>query len=186
MFIKEEIDLKNSLFIVLAALLICASLLTSCSSKKDPNVPDGMTIKENNAVEYYFYYPEEWVIDRNDGMVSVYVSDKDRSNVSVTTFTAPADIANVEDYLKEEYLGYVEENFTDMKILSDGEKVTLGNIDARKYVFTATVAGNEYKFMQIITYRYVHILTYTSTASGFDTHIDDVNNIVKAFEFKTK
>lgn len=160
--------------------------LVSCGPKKDPDIPEGMTLSENEAVDFYLYYPEEWIVDRNDGMVSVRVSDKDRSNVSVTAFTAPSDVQNIEGYIKDEYIGLVEKNFTDLELLSDGEVATLGGVESRKFVYTATVAGESYKFLQNITYRYgyIYILTYTSTAEGFDSHIDEVNEIIDAFEFK--
>ncbi len=169
-------------------MLVILTLVTlvSCSAKKDPNIPDGMTYSENEAVDFYLYYPEEWILDRNDGMVSVRVSDKDRSNVSVTAFTAPSDVQNIEGYIKDEYIGLVEENFIDFTMLSEAEVSVLGGVESRRFVYTASVAGETYKFMQNITYRYgyIYIFTYTSTVEGFDTHIDEVNEISDAFEFK--
>lgn len=181
---KKEKKLKKFIALILALITLLA--LVSCTGKKDPNVPEGMTYSENEAVDFCLYYPEDWLLDRNDGMVSVRVSDKDRSNVSVTAFTAPADVKNIEDYIKDEYIGLVEENFLDFDMVSDAEVSTLGGVESRKFVYTASIAGETYKFMQNITYRYgyVYILTYTSTLEGFDSHIDEVNGIVDAFEFK--
>lgn len=172
----------------LVVLLILAFTLVSCS-KEESTMPDGMTYSENGAVDYYFYYPEEWTLDRNDGMVSAYVSEKDHSNVSVTAFTAPQGVNSVDGYIsmgETNYFDHLKENFTDITLLSDGEETTLGEVPARQYVFTATVAGDEYKFRQVVAYRYgyIYILTYTSTLDAFDLHTDDVNSIIKEFEFK--
>lgn len=172
--------------ILISVLILSLCLLASCSNNKAPNVPEGMTLSENEAVDYYLYYPEKWTVDRNDGMVSVYVSDKDRSNVSVTAFTAPSNVNNIEDYLNSDYLGYVESNFPELEMITAGEESTLGGVDSRRYVFSANIAGGDYKFMQNITYRYgyIYIFTYTSTLDLFDTHIDEVTKIIEEFEFK--
>ena len=181
---KKEKKVKRLSFILILVLMLV--FLTACAKEKNPDIPEGMTVSENEAVDYFLYYPEEWKINRNDGMVSVYASDNDRSNVSVTGFTAPADVSNVEDYLNNDYLGYVESNFPELEMLTSGEVSTLGGVDSRKYVFTANIAGGDYKFMQNITYRYgyIYIFTYTSSADMFDTHIDNVNKMAEAFEFK--
>lgn len=181
---EKEKKVKKIILVltVISALL----MLNSCAKDKDPNVPEGMTVSENEAVDYYLYYPEEWRLDRNDGMVSVYASEGDRSNVSVTAFTVPQGVTNIEEYLNSDYLGYVESNFPELEMLTEAEVSTLGGVESRKYVFTANIAGADYKFMQNITYRYgyVYIFTYTSTVDAFDTHIDDVTAMAEAFEFK--
>ena len=176
---------RSFTFVVLAAmLLIC---MTSCA-KDESDLPEGMLLAENEAVDYQLYYPEDWQLDRNDGMISVYVSDKDRSNVSVTAFTASDDVASVDDYLsmgETTYFDYVKETFSDLDIITDGEEITLSGVPARQYVFTATVAGDLYKFRQIIAYYYgeVYMLTYTSTAEGFDNHSEEVGKIISEVRF---
>ncbi len=178
--------MKKILLILSAILLLITT--TSCS-KEDTGLPEGMALLDNEAVDYLFYYPQEWHADRNDGMVSAYVSEKDRSNVSVTTFAASADVASVEGYLTmgdTTYFDNMKETFPDLEMISDGEETSLGGVPAKQYVFTATVAGEVYKFRQVIAYRYgyIYMLTYTSTAEGFDTHTDDVNSIISEFKFK--
>lgn len=178
--------MKKFTLIIIAIMLFVS--LTSCS-KEETGLPEGMALLDNEAVDYLFYYPEGWIADRNDGMVSAYVSDKDRSNVSVTTFAASADVTSVEGYLSmgdTTYFDNMRETFPDLEMLSEGEEISLGGVPAKQYVFTATVAGELYKFRQVIAYRYgyIYMMTYTSTADGFDTHTDEVNSIVKEFKFK--
>lgn len=175
-------------FSLIFIFILILTILVSCS-KKEAHIPEGMAVLNGDAVNYNFFYPENWQIDRNDGMVSVYVSDKDRSNVSVTTFTAPADIQGVDGYLTmgdTTYYDHVKATFPDFEMLSDGEETTLSGAPARQFVFTATIAGDTYKFRQVITYYYgyIHILTYTSTLEGFDSHLDEVNKIISEFKFK--
>lgn len=181
-----EESMKKIWLITVALMLLITA--TSCS-KNESELPEGMALLDNEAVDYYFYYPENWQADRNDGMVSAYVSDKDRSNVSVTTFAAPADVTSVDGYLAmgdTTYFDHMKETFPDLEMLTDGEETTLSGVPARQYVFTATVAGDPYKFKQVITYYYgyIYMLTYTSTVEGFDTHTEEVNSIVNEFKFK--
>lgn len=179
--------MKKLILTVMALMLVIT--MTACSKKDSGDMPEGMALLDNDALEYLFYYPEEWHADRNDGMVSAYVSDKDRSNVSVTTFAASADVTSVDGYLSmgdTTYFANMKETFDDLEMISDGEETSLGGVPAKQYVFTATVAGETYKFRQIIAYRYgyIYMVTYTSTVEGFDEHTDEVNKIVKEFKFK--
>lgn len=181
--------MKMKRYIALLLALLLAVSICSCSKKEESGLPDGMLLLDNGAIEYNFYYPDSWSVDRNDGMVSVYVSEKDRSNVSVVTFTANNDVYSVDDYLTmgdTTYFAHLESTFPDLEIITDGEETSLDSIPARQYVYTATVAGDAYKFRQIFTYRYgeIYIITYTSTLDGFDTHTDDVNRIISEFSFK--
>lgn len=177
---------KITVVLIALLLLITAS---SCSKKEEGDIPEGMVALENDVTDFTLYYPEEWSVDRNDGMVSVYVSDKDRSNVSVTTFAASAEVTSVDAYLNmgdTTYFDHMKETFPDLEMLADGEETTLDGVPARQYVFTATVAGDAYKFKQVITYYYgyIYMLTYTSTTDGFDSHVDEVNSIISEFSFK--
>ncbi len=176
-------------YIALFLTLLLAFSICSCSKKEESDLPEGMLLLDNGAIEYNFYYPEEWSVDRNDGMVSVYVSEKDRSNVSVVAFTANNEVSSVDDYLTmgdTTYFEHLRATFPDLEIITDGEEIALDSIPARQYVYTATVAGDAYKFRQIFTYRYgeIYMITYTSTLDGFDSHTDEVNSIITNFSFK--
>lgn len=171
---------------VLFVVLLCLLCLVSCSKKKETDVPDGMVEAENKFVDYRFFYPENWLLDRNDGMISCHVSSDDASNVSVTAFALP-EIKPLEQYLEEEYMTYFKENFTDMQIVEDFTDTTLDTSPAKKIVFTATVGANAYKFSQTLALGrdgYIYIITYTSTPEAFDTHIENVEKIVSEFRFK--
>lgn len=173
---------------ITALVIVLIMLLTMAScSKKDPELPEGMALLESDAVDFLFYYPQGWTADRNDGMVSAYVSPVDRSNVSVTSFPADWDTTALDDYLtKTAYFDDLKATLPDLEMITDGEETTLGGIPARQYVFTATAAGESYKFRQIMAFlgNYVYVMTYTSTADTFDSHTDEVNRVVEEFRFR--
>ena len=172
------------------ALILLALMLTltciSCSKEKT-DAPAGMKDVSNGSSEFQLFIPEEWIVDRSDGMISAHVSEKDSTNVSVTAFAFPINEYNsLEEYLEKEYMTYFENNFSDMVIVEEFTECKVDGRDARSIVFTATVGANEYKFKQIITTSasaYLHIFTYTSSISGFDAHLEDLNNIIKEFRF---
>ena len=175
-------------YFLLMLALFALVLVTSCS-KEETDIPEGMKEIENDVVEYRLFYPENWQVDRNDGMVSVFVSDKDSSNLSVTTFAASDDVISVDDYLKMDntsYFEYMKQTFPSVEMLSSGEEIALDGVPARQFVYTASVAGEEYKFRQIFAYRYgdIFIITFTSTVDGFDKHLDEVNAIIREFKFR--
>ena len=90
----------------------------------------------------------------------------------------------------EEYWDYYETQFNstfgDMKYQTKGGKATLSGIESKKYEYTATVTGTEYKFMQIVTLKngYVYIFTYTALPENYDKNISAVNEIIDYIEIK--
>ncbi|MBQ4601776.1 MAG: hypothetical protein IJB24_02845, partial [Clostridia bacterium] len=62
---------------------------------------------------------------------------------------------------------------------------TLSGEPANKYVYTATVTGTTYQFMQIVCIREmtVYVITYTSTPDSYDSNMEDVEKILDNFSF---
>ena len=70
--------------------------------------------------------------------------------------------------------------------LISSENTLIDEKAATKYIFTATVSGVEYKFMQYIT-KYggmVYMLTYTAPIDNFDLHTEEVQYIADNFRFR--
>ena len=65
------------------------------------------------------------------------------------------------------------------------ENVTLDGVAASKIEYTATLAGDQYKFMNIICVvgAELYIFTYTSTVDLYDSHTEDVQSILDNFAF---
>ena len=176
--------MKRAFFITLMVVMM---LFVSSCKKEETGVPDGMFYEKNDAVNYTLYLPEGWIIDRNDGMVSAHADEKDRSNVSVTTFALPREYnLSLSEYINNEYEKYFNSNFVDMEILKDFSDTTLDKRPAKKVVFKASVGNIPYQFMQILTLNtdgYVYVFTYTSTPDAYDTHEEEVNSMLTEFTF---
>ena len=88
-------------------------------------------------------------------------------------------ITTVEEYWAY-YEGQFKATFSDLTYSVEGENVMLAGMKAKKYVYTATVTGQTYQFMQVVALKTgtVYIFTYTSTKEVFDSHMEKVNAIL--------
>ena len=180
--------MKKSLFI-LALAIILTVFCTSCKKNLDDDtLPDGMTLIESKTGDFNFFYPDEWIVDRNDAMIMVHASKEDASGVSVTAFAHPRDgMESLEEYLKTTYVSHIKESVAGVEIDENAfKKSTLSGRDARRIEFVAKSGGKDYRFLQVITENsdgYIYIITYTSSDSNFKTHLDDVERIISEFKF---
>ena len=89
------------------------------------------------------------------------------------------EITTAEEYW-EYYSKEFERTFSDMEYVTKGEDMLLSKKAAKKYVYTATVTGEEYKFMQVVMLNAgtVYIFTYTATVENYDTHLSEVEGII--------
>ena len=164
-------------------------LSLSACAQQDPNIPDGFLLAENEGADYYFYYPETWLLDRCDaGMTSAYVSEVDFSNVSVVPYMPSSDkIMNVMEYFEENKRLMLKTPGADFEMLNgDGVEVKIGGSPAMRYEYLYSIGGVEYRYLQIIAAYdgMFYNFTYKALPENYGTHMDDVNAILAAFAFR--
>ena len=170
------------------ALLLSALMLTvfliSCSARID-GAPEGMKLISTDDVEYNLYVPESWTADFSTGVVSAYVSENDFSNINIDAFNLD-DPNMTPAQFWEKYEADITSTFPDAVITDSSNTIVDGVLAAEQHTFTATVTGTEYKFMETVFIRAgaAYILTYTSTAENFDSHLEDVQSIISNITFK--
>ncbi len=171
----------KSLFLI---LVLTVMIFSGCSQQSDIQAPDGMKLFSNEHTDYTAFVPVSWMVDMSTGTLSAYVSSADASNVSITA-QALETPTKLEDYWK----GYEEDfkaTFADMEYVGEAPvTTTLDKEPANKYVYTATVTGTQYKFMQVVCIREmtVYVITYTSTPDAYDGNMEDVEKILDNFSF---
>jgi len=171
---------------IIAALTV-VTLFSSCGGKDDENeLPEGFLMATNDAVDYYFYYPAGWTLDKNDGMISAYASEQDPATLSVTTFNAPSDFENLDKYFNETYEELFKANFGDAAYTEKGTEILLEKYPAYRCQFVSDIAGGKYKFMQVMSVKggYIYLITYTSSEENYDKYYDDMVKAVEYFKFK--
>ncbi len=152
---------------------------------KNVDCPEGMKIISTNEHPYRFYAPNVWISDERVQTAAAYYSETDRSNVSIVGYMSGADGITVENYfedLSEKYDGMFDEwTYTDNTTLGESK---LGNLNARDYAIVAKMGGETYKIRQLIAIKgaMFYTFTYTSTEELYDSHMDDVNMMIKNFK----
>ena len=173
---------KTVLSALLAAAVICISMLVSCGG--NDSAPMGFKEISDESLTYHFYVPDEWTTDISTGVTSAYFSGVDPSSVSMTAFELDRSITSVDDYWSQ-YENDFKSIFADFEYV-DKSECTLDGSPAKQYIYTATLTGEQYKFMQVVTIKnnQVYIFTYTALAEMYDSHIEDVLAILDYFDFK--
>lgn len=171
----------------LAALLVLAvMLLSGCANNTtDAAVPDGMKLFSNEHTDYTAYIPSLWEQDVSTAFLSARVPTSN-SNISITTITLGAeDPKTLEDYWKK-YEEEFKSTLGDMEYIGKHPQTfKLSGEDAHKYVYTATVTGEEYQFMQVVCIRNnnAYVITFTSTVEDYEEYAEDVDQIISNFSF---
>jgi hypothetical protein len=98
----------------------------------------------------------------------------------------PENITTLEEYW-DYYGGELSATFPDLTYSVEGESLMMAGMKAKKYVYTATVTGTVYEFMQVVALKEgtVYIFTYTSTEGEiFDSHLETVHEIIGYLSLK--
>lgn len=170
---------KIMLFILASAMLLCA---VSC--KKDNAVPDDMIVASDPLASFYLYVPEKWTVDYTEGTAGAYYSANDPSSVFASAWEMPNADSTLDDWWNAN-LTDLKLIFADFALVSEDTTVVDG-LEAKSYVYTATLGEYSYKFMQTACMKdgSVYMITYTSLAETFDSHMGDVEKMLEYFTIK--
>ena len=198
---------KMKKVIALMLALITLISLAGCSKGSDDEAkaPYGMKLASGKESEFYLYIPDSWInttpvyTDKKipSITVSARVSDSDPSNISLVGFVdGNREYDSIEDYwehtksvskyfddVKDEESGETKSSF---ELITKAKAMTMGNLAAKKYEYTGTVAGSEFKFMQVIAKDkdVFYTFTYTSTPDIYSKNESAVETILKNIKFK--
>lgn len=173
------------IFNMIALLLLAAVLLTAVGCQKDEFAPPkGMEHAADPLASFYLYVPEEWKVDYTGGTGGAYYSDRDPSSVSVMAWALPNTDTTVEDWWETNVgeLTQVFDNFT----LVEEKNATVDEAHGKSYTYTASLAGVDYKYMQVAFVKggSVYLFTYTSIPENFDSHLEDVAEMLEFLTVK--
>ena len=185
--------MKRSLCFLIATLTLLTLVLTGCSDK---TAPDGYQNAAGDSEAFYLYVHTTWVLNNSGGTASAYYSSDDYSNVSMTCMVIdPGEMDELEEY-KTITLAELESVLPDFKVVEtpvdsdipeeDRVPLTLGGRDAISFEYECTLAGETYRYKQVVTLKddFFYLLTYTSLAENYDKHLEAVAGIVENVTFK--
>lgn len=163
-------------------LLLVVLTMTGCNA--DSEAPTGYKTASGEAADYTFFVPEEWTVDLSTGATSAYCSAEDPSSVSVMAWELPHSDTSLDEWwsMNLEDISIVFQNVE----VAEPETLTLGGVHAQKYVYTADLGDYSYKIQQTAAIRSgsVYLVTYTSLVDTYDTHLEEVNNMLSFFLFR--
>lgn len=168
---------------LLLSLLLPVLLLCACKEGGgESGVPDGCLKAESEALDFFFCYPEEWELDRNDGMLSVRCNVGTQLNtvyasVSAMAFGLSDPLMGANNYW-DEYRSQLETNFPGMEFIKEKEEIKLGGVVANRNRCKFEQDGLEICFETAVCVKngsvYLVTLTvpersYADARGGYDT-----------------
>lgn len=162
---------------------------TSDTTAEIATTPTGTSgtkdITDPSIHDFHLYVPANWVTDLQNGTVSAYVSESDRTSISLVknyptnANTLPAYFTNLENDYRDK--------LTDYTLISKEQKgtATVERLDSLRYEFSATRGGSTYRFCQELFVRgsYVYTFTYTATDALYEQHIAEAEAILAGITF---
>lgn len=183
-------------------ILLCFVMLTACVScmqepETDSAVPEGMKVATCAGADYRLYVPTVWNLNTDYGVSGAYYNLLTQSTVSAqkypiteemrAAFLAEPSRSHIEvfweTYCLEPFRAYalggeVEQNAEETK------SVTLHKLNAMQFAYSATVAGNNLRILQVVgekTDDAFYVLTFTADETIYDRLLPDVEKIISAF-----
>ena len=151
--------------------------------------PEGMRdISLAGIHDYRLFIPDAWQTDMQSGIVSAYVSDSDRSNISLSRHYPPSGVNTIAEFFSALQASY-QTIYEDYEILDEQEEgedpIDVGGREGALYIFGGKHNGTAYRTMQIFFVRgsYIYVFTYTATDAQFDTHRATVDDILSKIIF---
>ncbi len=190
------------------ALITLLMMLVSCAGVVDAeaeNTPEGMQIATVKGDDFRLYVPTSWSLNTAYGYSSAYYSFSNRSTVTAVKYaiddalTAEMQAASVGKKTSER-LDWFHQNhiLSALKKTVTGEIVSetpvsdiLGEKDARRYLYNATVNGEKLFFVQVVTEKdgAFYALTFTAIEELYQNlyasnpENGDVAKIIQKFRF---
>ena len=147
----------------------------------------GFQIVSTDINDFVLEAPQGWIITSQNGYACAKAEgyNGDESNISATSFQMKEGLTTPEEYFETA----IVKNFSEahsMNVISRDVDCTLGEKNAKKYVYTLDMYGQTYKY-QMVVCAYgsrIYVFTYTSTEEFYELHELEVEYIVGYFGFK--
>ncbi len=188
--ITKILALMLALFAVLAAF-------TACTIQPGyEGAPEGMRPINEGKEGAILYVPSGWSVETSTGVPTAYYSSKDRSTVTLTAVSAEASGGLDAKSYFESYIENFKTAITDFAFAKEKEEDPdytnrlIANVGAIIYTYSGKVAELDYKFRQALLKNpkdgTLFIITYSATASLFDNHTEELEEIYDNFRFVTE
>lgn len=183
------------------ALLICIlTVFSFCACEDNANVtPDGKKVAGrddgNDAVQYTFFYPENWEMVRNSATIELKLDCNQSSGltqyatISVVGFELTGDDIEMtaRQYWNDKYIEEVKGLYDNFEMENEeGEELSLDEVPALGIEYKGEVAGTAYYCEQVICIRYgtVYIISLVVPDGNQEQVEGALDTVVKDFKFE--
>ncbi len=178
--------------LLLLFLCACMILMVSCNkAPKDETLPEGCLRAENDATDFNFCYPNTWVIDRNDGMISIKTNVGKSgtlayASISVQAFTMEDSTMSAGNFW-DTHKADLEDLYGDkLTIEVEKEETKLAGDIAARAKYSIKLSDMTYDFEQIICVRYgvAYMITLTAPEGTYETAAPGLETVMTYFVFE--
>ncbi len=171
--------MKYSFRTFLLITLALALLLSSCAKNGADGAPTGYVKASDEQADFTLYVPQSWTIDLSSAAAGAYCSASDPSSVSVMAWELPNADTTLDEWW-ELNRSEIESVFTEFAVVSD-ENTTVDGLYAKKVVYTASIGGYAYQYMQVAAIKgtSVYLFTYASVEENYETHLEEVAKMLE-------
>ena len=176
-------------------LVILVTAFTSCTVQRAyKGAPEGMRPVNEGNEGGIMYVPMAWSVDNSTGVPTAYVSDKNRTMITLVTVSAD----KVPGGSIPEYFNSYRESFAatlkDFQIIKESEEASdyttrmISTAGAYIYEYSGTVTNIKCKFKQayFINNGTLFIITYSAAASQYENYLKTLTEVYDNFKFVTE
>ncbi len=146
----------------------------------------------SNPLGIRFTYPQGWVVTRDENTLFQIAFQENTADVllssfSVSTLDPLADGVTLKDYTEGDYQKSLEGTFTQLGDVKTAD-IQVGKEPAVSCVFTCKGGGRDLRARQILcqTNGSLYVFTYVASAEFYDSHVTEINDLLKTVEFTKK
>ena len=171
--------MKHSFRILLLIALAMLLAFSSCAKNGKDGAPTGFVSATDEQADFTLYVPQNWKVDYSTAAAGAYYSASDPSSVSVMAWELPNADTTLDEWW-ELNRSEIESVFTEFAVVSD-ENTTVDGLYAKKVVYTASIGGYAYQYMQVAAIKgtSVYLFTYASVEENYETHLEEVAKMLE-------
>lgn len=170
--------MKRFTALIIAVLLLCPLVLTSCAKEE---VPDGMKLASIEGEPFKLYVPDAMTLNLESGISSAFSNIPEKFMISARYYTP----SNAEMTL-DEYMQYCAESYAeslDSFNMTSLEAAVLSGVDAKRMSYTTKFDSVNYSCEQFtVLYKGDMIsLNFYIPSHSAEKYAESVNNIASVF-----
>lgn len=180
-----------SLLLCLLLTFCTLTVLSSCSGSSE--VPKGYQYATAPGAYFRLFVPTQWTVNTSAGVSGAILSLGSETSVTMAEIPFDPQLTDGNGQPRtptlDDFVAAHEAEISTLRAYKPEKRfnATLGSGKAVDMTYTATVAGRDYRFRQVLAKAggRFYLFTYTALADQFDAQLDTVDEILQNVLFYT-